>query len=90
MEFGSVKGTLEGTPQNEQINQPAQDFVKSVEWHDQNDDGVTDKVTAYDSGKVCVDYYVSAAATGKLGEDKWNIQGGPNDRVIYSHTKCDE
>jgi hypothetical protein len=91
MEFGTVKGTLEGTPQNKEINQPAQDFVKSVEWHDHDGNGIDDKVTTYESGKVCVDYYVSAASVGTMGEDNWGkgIQGGGNDRVIYSHRKCD-
>lgn len=90
MEFGSTKGELEGTPRQAQINQPAKDFIKSVEWHDQNGDGVDDQVTTYESGKVCVDYYVSAAKAAAMGEDVWGIQGGGNDRVVYSHTSCDE
>ena len=91
MEFGSVKGTREGAPQDEEINRTVKDLVKSVEWHDQNNDGVDDKVTTHESGKVCVDYYVSAASVSTMGEDIWSkgIQGGHNDRVIYSHSECD-
>ncbi len=90
MEFGTGKGALEGTPQNAQINQPAQDFIKSVEWHDRNDDGVDDKVTTYESGKVCVDYYVPAASVASMGEDKWGFQGNGHDRTFFTHTGCDE